>query len=49
MPDPPAFQTVLDKYRQSAFSKSNKGYKFEGLMQAYLETDVLQSYIFKRI
>jgi len=33
------FQTVLNKYREIAFSERDKGDRFERLMQAYLQTD----------
>ncbi|HPD52556.1 MAG TPA: restriction endonuclease, partial [Bacteroidia bacterium] len=34
-----SFQTILDHYRQHAFSERDKGARFERLMQAYLQTD----------
>jgi hypothetical protein len=34
-----AFDTVLEKYREIAFSKEGLGSRFERLMQAYLFTD----------
>ena len=33
------FTRVLDKYRQDSLSQKQKGYKFELLMQRYLQTD----------
>ena len=35
------FQQVLDKYRKISYSEKDKGYRFERLMQAYLQTDPL--------
>jgi len=34
-----AFTRILDKYRQDSLSQKQKGYKFELLMQRYLQTD----------
>ncbi len=35
------FIKVIDKYERLAFSKTDKGTKFERLIQAYLKTDKL--------
>ena len=34
-----AFNSILDKYREEAFSKRDQGDRFERLMKAYLLTD----------
>ncbi|MCL2765433.1 MAG: DEAD/DEAH box helicase family protein, partial [Treponema sp.] len=33
------FEQVLQKYRETSFSERDKGYRFEKLMKAYLQTD----------
>jgi predicted helicase len=33
------FTRILDKYRQDSLSQKQKGYKFELLMQRYLQTE----------
>ncbi|AEF85129.1 endonuclease and methylase LlaGI [Treponema primitia ZAS-2] len=35
------FETVIQKYRDTAFSERDKGYRFEKLMQEYLKSDPL--------
>jgi predicted helicase len=35
-----SFQKILDKYRKISYSQRDKGDRFEGLMQAYLLTDL---------
>ena len=36
-----SFHQVLEKYRSIAFSETDKGHRFERLMQGYLRTDPL--------
>jgi len=43
------FNTILTKFRKSAFSERDKGDKFERLMQAYLQTDPKYAYRFKNV
>ncbi|MBT6937201.1 MAG: DEAD/DEAH box helicase, partial [Candidatus Marinimicrobia bacterium] len=43
------FQTVLNKYREIAFSERDKGDRFERLMQAYLQTDPTYSNLFNYV
>ena len=43
------FQTLLDKYRQNAFSERGKGDIFERFMQAYLKTDPLYANQFREV
>ena len=43
------FQQVLDKYRKISFSEKDKGYRFERLMQAYLQTDPLYASRFSNV
>jgi predicted helicase len=33
------FETVIQKYRDTAFSERDKGYRFEKLMLEYLKSD----------
>jgi hypothetical protein len=35
------FSLLLDKFRQEALSERDKGYRFERLMQAYVQTTTL--------
>lgn len=44
-----SFQTILEKYRNTAFSERDKGGRFERLMQAYLQTDPKYSNLFKNV
>ena len=44
-----AFNSILTKFRKSAFSERDKGDKFERLMQAYLQTDPKYAYRFKKV
>lgn len=43
------FQTILEKYREIAFSERDKGERFERLIQAYLLTDPKYAYQFKKV
>ena len=43
------FQQVLDKYRKISFSEKDKGYRFERLMQAYLQTGPLYASRFSKV
>lgn len=43
------FNSILDKYRNNAFSERDKGNRFERLMQAYLRTDPKYAYKFKHV
>lgn len=43
------FNTLLDKYRKTAFSERDKGSRFERLMQAYLLTDPKYAYKLKKV
>lgn len=43
------FQKILDKYRKISFSQSDKGTRFERLMQAYLMTDPKYAHKFKKV
>lgn len=40
---------ILDKYRQESFNERNKGYQFEKLIQAYLQTDPTYKNLFTKI
>lgn len=44
-----SFQSIIDKYRKSAFSERDKGNRFERLMQAYLQTDPKYANLFKHV
>lgn len=44
-----SFNKILEKYRKISFSERDKGDRFERLMQAYLQTDPLYAYRFKKI
>ena len=44
-----SFQKILDKYRKIAFSESDKGTRFERLMQVYLMTDPKYAHKFKNV
>ena len=44
-----SFQTVIDKYRSSAFSLRNQGDRFERLMQAFLRTYQLYDGKFEKV
>jgi len=44
-----SFQKILDKYRKISFSESDKGTRFERLMQAYLMTDPKYAHMFKGV
>src|SRR5579862_5267660 len=44
-----SFNQILDKYRKISFSERDKGYRFERLMQAYLQTDPQYAPRFKKI
>lgn len=46
---PNAFISILNKYRQLAFSEKDKGERFERLMKAYLLTDPKYAYKFKKV
>jgi predicted helicase len=43
------FSTILDKHRQLAYSESDKGSRFERLMQAYLLTDPKYANLFEKV
>ena len=43
------FDAILAKYRTKSFSESDKGTRFERLMQAYLMTDRMYSDQFKKV
>jgi len=43
------FPTLLQKYRQTAFSTEDLGARFERLMQAYLQTDPKYTALFKKV
>jgi len=43
------FNTVLNKYREIAFSQRDKGERFERLMKAYLLTDPKYAHKFKKV
>lgn len=43
------FIEILEKYRKEALSEKDKGYKFERLMQAYLQTDPKYGNLFKKV
>ncbi|MDD4690145.1 MAG: DEAD/DEAH box helicase family protein, partial [Eubacteriales bacterium] len=43
------FNALLDKYRKISFSEKDKGYRFERLMQTYLQTDPKYAYRFKKV
>ena len=43
------FLLVLKKYRTISFSESDKGDRFERLMQLYLQTDPKYSFQFKHV
>ncbi|PGH38379.1 MAG: hypothetical protein CRN43_15510, partial [Candidatus Nephrothrix sp. EaCA] len=42
-----SLQQVLKKYRESSFSESDKGERFERLMQSYLKSDPAYSHLHK--
>ena len=44
-----SFKTLLNKYRDSAFSLRNQGDKFERLMQAFLRTEPMYAGLFKNV
>ncbi len=44
-----SFNTLLEKYRRYSFSEKDKGYRFEKLMQAYLQTDPQYANRFKHV
>jgi predicted helicase len=43
------FDNLLDKYRRLSYSQSNKGSRFERLMQSYLQTELLYATRLKRV
>lgn len=43
------FAQILNKFRQDAFSERDKGYRFERLMQAYLNTTALYANLFEEV
>jgi len=43
------FNKILEKYRKISFSESDKGNRFERLMQTYLQTDPKYAYRFKKV
>ncbi|MCF7902154.1 MAG: DEAD/DEAH box helicase family protein [Candidatus Marinimicrobia bacterium] len=43
------FRQTLEKYRKYSFSERDKGYRFERLMQAYLQSDPKFMYLFDRV
>lgn len=43
------FDSILEKYRRSAFSESDKGARFERLMQAYLLSDPIYANKLKKV
>ena len=43
------FAQILNKFRQDAFSERDKGYRFERLMQAYLNTTALYANLFEAV
>ena len=43
------FNKILSKYRSISFSERDKGDRFERLMQVYLKTDTVFSYLFKKV
>ncbi len=47
--NPISFLSILNKYRQQAFSERDKGDRFERLMQAYLQTDPKYAPRFKNV
>jgi len=44
-----SFKSVLEKFRKESFSERDKGFRFEHLMQAYLQTDPKYSNILKHV
>ena len=44
-----SFNALLEKYRKYSFSERDKGYRFEKLMQAYLQTDPKYANQFKHV
>ena len=44
-----SFQKILEKYRKISFSEHDKGYRFERLMQLYLQTDPKYAFQFKHV
>ncbi|MBM2813683.1 MAG: helicase [Ignavibacteria bacterium] len=44
-----SFNNILEKYRKLSYSEHDKGARFERLMQAFLQTDPLYSYRFKKV
>ncbi|GHV55913.1 hypothetical protein AGMMS49579_19760 [Spirochaetia bacterium] len=43
------FETVIQKYRDTAFSERDKGYRFERLMQEYLKSDPLYAVLWTNV
>lgn len=43
------FSSILSKFRKTALSERDKGYKFERLMQGYLQTDPQYAHLFKHV
>ena len=39
------FEKIINTYRDKAFSERDKGDRFERLMQAYLQTDLIRKSI----
>jgi predicted helicase len=44
-----SFNNILDKYRKISFSEKDKGERFERLMKAYLLTDPMYAYKFRKV
>jgi len=44
-----AFEQILQKYRETSFSERDKGFRFEKLMKAYLQSDPYYSRQFTSI
>lgn len=44
-----SFNNILETYRKISFSERDKGDRFERLMQAYLQTDLLYANKFKKV
>lgn len=43
------FHSVLDRFRKYSFSEQDKGYRFERLVQAYLQTDPQYASLFSNV
>ena len=43
------FNKVINKFREESFSERDKGFRFEGLMKAYLKTTAMYASRFQKV